>query len=63
MYYLVGYVLSDNLRSCLDDDECERGICGENTGDCINTEGSFICVCEEGYHHNTTVACEGKLLS
>ncbi|XP_054460594.1 adhesion G protein-coupled receptor E5 [Anoplopoma fimbria] len=33
---------------CIDEDECEEDLCGENTK-CFNTEGSFSCQCLQGY--------------
>ena len=55
----AGFTTSDDLpNTCLDIDECkmDENICGRyadlehgNNG-CINTEGSYKCICKEGYH-------------
>ena len=44
-----------------DVDECVNGNnnCDENT-DCINTEGSYICMCSSGFSGNGT-SCNGTL--
>lgn len=45
---------------CADIDECLTtvGLCGE--GDCLNTEGSYMCICPKGYTNiNERTGCEG----
>ena len=45
----------------LDVDECENvtlNNCDENA-DCLDTEGSFTCICREGYT-GSGVDCQGK---
>ena len=45
---------------CTDEDECyTMEPCDENAA-CINEEGSFTCVCNDGYYGNGTDVCEGK---
>ena len=48
------------MLSTVDIDECELGFSGCNQG-CRNTDGSFICTCNEGYqtHHNDPRYCVG----
>ena len=44
----------------LDIDECFSYIDNcHNNSDCINTDGSFLCTCGNGYSGNGTV-CQGK---
>jgi len=38
-----------SLFLCLDIDECAMNICSEHAA-CNNTEGSFNCSCNIGYH-------------
>ncbi|MEQ2252201.1 hypothetical protein ILYODFUR_019327 [Ilyodon furcidens] len=42
-----GFELSENQRNCSDIDECQSQACEEHS--CINTHGSYKCVCKEGY--------------
>ena len=44
-----GYSGTSTSTTCTDIDECETGICGSNAT-CLNTPGSFICTCNEGYY-------------
>ena len=47
----------------IDIDECTMGTddCGpETTATCMNTEGSYTCVCNEGY---TGTMCTGKQIT
>ena len=46
----------------LDIDECTRGTAGCSQG-CRNTDGSFICTCNEGYqtHHDDPTFCVGMI--
>ena len=44
----------------LDIDECEDNLCDENA-DCINTNGSHVCTCRQGFSGNGVV-CEGAVL-
>lgn len=56
MWYACAYI------SYLDIDECstEPSLC-PNEADCMNTDGSYVCVCKEGYTGNGT-SCVGKLV-
>ncbi|RXG56460.1 Protein kinase C-binding protein NELL2 [Armadillidium vulgare] len=49
-----GFVRYDDY-SCLEHNECKSGEhgCHENSY-CVNTRGSYICVCKEGYQGNGT---------
>ena len=44
----------------IDIDECEEDVCGSNEI-CVNTVGSFICQCQEGYTRNQDDTCEGMM--
>ena len=59
---MLCYVVSNFIF--VDVDECYKNLdnCASNTARCINTEGSFLCRCNDGYSGNGTV-CEGKFLS
>ena len=45
---IVGY-LGDGV-SCIDVDECTAGIANCGGGICVNTNGSFKCICSDGFH-------------
>ena len=42
----------------LDKNECEGSPC-HKTADCINTEGSFMCRCKEGFEGDGITECKG----
>ena len=44
---LPGYVFDTALSSCIDINECDNSPCPLNS-DCLNTEGSYECLPEEG---------------
>lgn len=44
----------------LDIDECALNISGCNQN-CSNTEGSYNCICYDGYYLDDPVTCLGKL--
>lgn len=48
----------------LDKDECQanNGGCDVFNGVCINTPGSYLCGCKQGYQlkENSEFLCEGK---
>lgn len=50
------------LFSISDTNECEQpGVCGPH-GECLNTDGSFHCVCEQGFSISADGrTCEGKI--
>ncbi|XP_067298472.1 adhesion G protein-coupled receptor E5-like [Pseudorasbora parva] len=56
----IGY---KNYRNdCVDVDECERNLCGENA-QCFNTFGSYYCICNDGFKSNPanfTAATKGQ---
>ena len=43
----------------IDIDECESGLhgCVENLAKCVNTVGSYICVCNPGYRGDGKTSC------
>ena len=47
----------------IDIDECGQGT-AECSHDCINTNGSYICACSNGYqtHHNDPTLCVGIMI-
>ncbi|KAK2143033.1 hypothetical protein LSH36_885g00055 [Paralvinella palmiformis] len=49
-----GYLLLSNGKTCVDVDECELSPCA---GHCINTPGSYNCVCSEGYMLENDGSC------
>ena len=52
------YLILSNIS--LDVDECEEGLapCDAN-GHCMNTKGSYLCLCNPGYEGNGTT-CAGR---
>ena len=49
-----------------DIDECARGIHSCSSGNreaCVNTPGSFICDCQQGYSRNADGVCTGNRYS
>lgn len=59
--YLSTNVLIKICCLCFADvDECEKNPC--ISGDCVNTQGSYICQCRIGYQSTATrTECRGKL--
>ena len=43
----IGYYLQRSTSECVDEDECIQETKCEHS--CANTEGSFLCMCPEGY--------------
>lgn len=60
LYFQMCYIIT--VFSVTDIDECQhRSLCVN--GHCRNTEGSFRCVCNQGYTLSSTGdQCEGKLV-
>lgn len=55
--WIYMYYLSTDI------DECLNNPCGEYE-DCVNTPGSVMCLCADGYTRNTTTgACVGEKIS
>lgn len=52
--------LSSLLSGLPDVDECSKdNVCLR--GQCLNTDGSFLCLCEAGFKYSDDTAdCEGK---
>ena len=53
-----------SIHTFSDVDECQNdtlNTCDDNA-DCFDTEGSFTCICREGYD-GTGIACGGKFCS
>lgn len=46
-----GYRFNPLRKICEDDNECESEPCGHGRGLCVNTDGSYKCVCRPGYKH------------
>lgn len=44
----TGLAMNPEATKCLDINECDKNPCG-NSSRCDNTEGSFECICENGY--------------
>lgn len=42
-----GFELSENKYNCSDVDECRSEVCQDRV--CVNTAGSYRCVCQDGY--------------
>uniref|UniRef100_A0A8C5EPM3 Latent transforming growth factor beta binding protein 1 n=1 Tax=Gouania willdenowi TaxID=441366 RepID=A0A8C5EPM3_GOUWI len=58
-----GYQVSQDNKGCMDVNECEllSSVCGE--AQCVNVDGSFMCVCPSGQDYNVMVGkCEQTLL-
>ncbi|KAI3363428.1 hypothetical protein L3Q82_011574 [Scortum barcoo] len=54
-----GYQESQDGQGCVDVNECEllSSVCGE--AQCMNVDGSFLCVCPDGQDYNVMIAkCE-----
>ncbi|KAM4729848.1 latent-transforming growth factor beta-binding protein 1 isoform 3-T3 [Anableps anableps] len=54
-----GYQESQDGQACEDVNECEllSSVCGE--AECVNVDGSFLCVCPKGQDYNVMIAkCE-----
>ncbi len=53
------------LFCCPDNNECESEPCGHGRGLCVNIEGSYKCLCRQGYKHmvqHGKLKCVGKLM-
>jgi len=48
---IKGYEFRDETdKECVDIDECTREGCGDPLEECMNSAGSFECVCKKDYH-------------
>ena len=45
----------------IDIDECSESVMCSINANCLNTEGSFMCLCKDGFEGNGFV-CEGKYI-
>ncbi|XP_028252255.1 complement component C1q receptor [Parambassis ranga] len=52
----AGFELNENQRNCSDIDECQSQACNDDV--CVNTHGSYTCVCKDGYEM-TDGKCRG----
>ena len=48
------YLFLSRSFTCVDKDECKYNPC---EGDCINTPGSFLCICASGYQLVNKTKC------
>lgn len=39
------------VSCCPDNNECELDPCGHGRGHCVNSDGSYKCLCRQGYKH------------
>ena len=52
-----------NAIQFLDIDECAAGTSSCDTNaECVNTKGSYNCICKPGYHGDGII-CEGQFFS
>ena len=58
-YFCLNFNLVVNPTSMADIDECEVGTnaCDKDHADCIDTEGSYSCLCHIGYSGNGELCC------
>ena len=55
-----GYSFDLQSNACINIRECDFGVCEEDA-DCIDTEGSFRCVCPPGFTLNADgLTCSGN---
>ena len=54
----TGTLCDEDINECND----TNSPCDIATTDCVNTDGSYQCVCKEGFE-NTTNGCTGKMNS
>ena len=51
-----------HINSIIDIDECaeQDKITCQNDAHCVNTNGSYQCVCNEGYEEDDNLVCQGE---
>ena len=63
VYFYLVWVFQLVICCCIDENEClVEGRCGGNSI-CINTPGSFHCVCQDGYQGDPNIMCTGETVS
>ena len=51
----AGYTMAEDNLSCTDVDECENpAICPDKNKECLNTEGSYSCICIDSSYNITS---------
>ncbi|XP_028415344.1 protocadherin-23-like isoform X2 [Dendronephthya gigantea] len=55
-----GYKLGVDKKSCVDINECSDGSAQCINSNCVNTDGSYRCVCLPGYTSSSSTKCDPK---
>uniref|UniRef100_A0A3Q3QG19 protein disulfide-isomerase n=1 Tax=Monopterus albus TaxID=43700 RepID=A0A3Q3QG19_MONAL len=42
----------DTEDTCTDIDECSEAVCTKENQECVNTKGSYVCICSSGYEEH-----------
>ena len=59
------FILSHRLVLFVDINECEDSAVdhqGSGNTECVNTKGSYTCVCKDGFSNDTEAGCKGLYL-
>ncbi|XP_029352339.1 thrombomodulin-like [Echeneis naucrates] len=57
-----GYELAEDEKTCVDVDECaEEDLCTEERQECLNTQGSYECHCQEGFIEEERVCVNNSI--